>query len=99
MVTLTVSRGPKAVPDVVGKTENQARQLLEEAGFQVSVLPDNASTEDKGKVTQQSPGPGTPLNSGSTVTILVSTYEPPPPTPTPTPTPTPSPTVGLPDGD
>ncbi|HEY0904036.1 MAG TPA: Stk1 family PASTA domain-containing Ser/Thr kinase [Marmoricola sp.] len=99
VVTLTVSRGPKAVPDVVGKTENQARQLLEEAGFQVSVLPDNASTEDKGKVTQQSPGPGTPLNSGSTVTILVSTYEPPPPTPTPTPTPTASPTVGLPDGD
>jgi serine/threonine-protein kinase len=92
VVTVTFSKGPKAVPDVVGKTEDQARSILEDAGFKVSVLPDNASTKDKGTVTQQSPPDGTPLTSGSTVTILVSTYEPPPPvteTPTPTlPTPT-----------
>jgi serine/threonine-protein kinase len=87
VVTVTFSKGPKAVPNVVGKTENQARSILEDAGFKVSVLPDNASTKDKGTVTQQSPPDGTPLTSGSTVTILVSTYEPPPPvTETPTPT-------------
>jgi serine/threonine-protein kinase len=93
VVTLTYSNGPKEVPDVVGKSEDKARQILEDAGFKVDSLPDNASTEPKGTVTQQSPRPGTPQNSGSTITILVSTYEPPPPvteTPTPTPTETPS---------
>jgi eukaryotic-like serine/threonine-protein kinase len=89
VVTLTFSNGPKEVPNVVGKSQNQATSILQDAGFKVSSLPDNASTEPKGTVTQQSPRPGTPQNSGSTITILVSTYEPPPPvTETPTPTPT-----------
>ena len=89
VVTLTFSKGPKEVPDVVGKTEAQATRILEDAGFKVDSLPDNASTEPKGTVTQQSPQAGTPENAGSTITILVSTYEVPPPiTPTPTPTPT-----------
>ena len=95
VVTLTVSRGPRDVPDVVGKTEGQAKRILEDAGFEPSVLPDNASTEPKGTVTQQSPPAGQPLTSGSTVTILVSTYEEPPPVtelPTPTETPTELPT-------
>jgi eukaryotic-like serine/threonine-protein kinase len=95
VVTLTFSKGPKEVPDVRGKTEEQATKILEAAGFKVSSLPDNSSTEPKGTVTQQSPQAGTPQNAGSTITILVSTYEPPPPiTPTPTvtvPTPTPTP--------
>jgi serine/threonine-protein kinase len=94
VVTLTFSKGPKEVPNVVGKTEKQATSILEDAGFKVSSLPDNASTDPKGTVTQQSPQPGTPQNAGSTITILVSTYEPPPPpvTETPLPTPTESPT-------
>jgi beta-lactam-binding protein with PASTA domain/tRNA A-37 threonylcarbamoyl transferase component Bud32 len=94
VVTLTYSKGPKAVPDVVGKTQDQATKILEDAGFKVDALPDNASTEPKGTVTQQSPQAGTPENAGSTITILVSTYEAPPPvteTPTVTPTITPSP--------
>jgi serine/threonine-protein kinase len=92
VVTLTYSNGPKAVPDVVGKTEAQATKILTDAGFKVDSVPDGASTEPKGTVTRQSPQAGTPQNSGSTITILVSTYEPPPPV-TPTPTlPLPSPT-------
>jgi eukaryotic-like serine/threonine-protein kinase len=91
VVTLTYSKGPKEVPDVVGKSEDKARQILEDAGFKVDSLPDNASTDPKGTVTQQSPQKGTPLTAGSTVTILVSTYEAPPPI-TPSETPTESPT-------
>jgi eukaryotic-like serine/threonine-protein kinase len=94
VVTVTYSKGPKAVPDVVGKTQDQATQILEDAGFKVDALPDNSSTEAKGTVTQQSPQAGTPENAGSTITILVSTYEAPPPvteTPTLTPTLTPTP--------
>jgi serine/threonine protein kinase len=93
LVTLTYSKGPKDVPNVVGKTEEQATRILKDAGFEVSSLPDNASTDPKGTVTQQSPQAGTPQNAGSTITILVSTYEAPPPitdTPT-TPTITPIP--------
>jgi serine/threonine-protein kinase len=93
VVVLTVSKGPKEVPDVVGKTEGQAKQILEDAGFEVSVLPDTSTTDPKGTVTRQSPPAGQPQPSGTTITILVSTYEPPPPiTETPTPTPTDLPT-------
>ena len=94
VVTVTFSKGPKDVPDVVGKTEEQAIQILEDAGFKVSSLPDSASTDPKGTVTQQSPQAGTPQNAGSTITILVSTYEAPPPI-TPTETPTETPTDGI----
>jgi len=93
-VTLSVSKGPKAVPDVVGKTEAQATRILQAAGFQVDSVPDTASTEPKGTVTRQSPPAGTSQNSGTTITILVSTYVAPPtvlPTPTDTPTGTPTP--------
>jgi eukaryotic-like serine/threonine-protein kinase len=95
VITLTFSNGPKDVPNVVGKTEAQATSILKDAGFKVSSLPDTSTTEKKGTVTQQSPPAGQPQPAGTTITILVSTYEPPPPTPTetalPTPTETPSP--------
>jgi beta-lactam-binding protein with PASTA domain/tRNA A-37 threonylcarbamoyl transferase component Bud32 len=91
-VTVTFSKGPKEVPNVVGKSEADATKILEDAGFKVDSLPDSASTDPKGTVTKQSPQAGTPQNAGSTITILVSTYEPPVITPTPTPTPTGPPT-------
>ena len=94
VVTVTYSKGPKEVPNVVGKTQEEATKILEDLGFKVDVLPDNASTDPKGTVTKQSPQQGTPLTAGSTVTILVSTYEAPPPiteTPTVLPTPTATP--------
>jgi serine/threonine-protein kinase len=87
-VTVFYASGPQKVPDVVGLTEDQAKKLLGDAGFEVSSLPDDASTEPKGTVTRQSPEKGQPLNQGSTVTILVSTYDPAtlPPSPPVTPT-------------
>jgi beta-lactam-binding protein with PASTA domain/tRNA A-37 threonylcarbamoyl transferase component Bud32 len=94
VVTLTVSEGPKDVPNVVGKSEERATQILQDAGFKVSSIPDSASTEEKGTVTFQSPPAGEPQPSGTTITIGVSTYEQPPPitdTPTITPTETPTP--------
>jgi serine/threonine-protein kinase len=85
-VTVFYASGPQSVPDVVGLTEQQATKLLTDAGFKVSSLPDDQSTEPKGTVTRQSPEKGQPLNQGSTVTILVSTFEPEtaPPSPTDT---------------
>ena len=91
-VTLFWSDGPEQVPGVIGKTEAEATRLIEAAGFKVSRVTDSSTEARKGEVLQQSPAAGQTLDKGSTVTIVVSTYEPPPtPTPTPTPSEPPSP--------
>ena len=94
-VTLFWSDGPEQVPSVVGRTQAQATELIEAAGFQTSVVTDPTRGE-KGKVLNQSPEGGTRLDKGSTITIVVSDFVKPTPTPTPTPTlptvPTPTPT-------
>ena len=92
-VTLFWSDGPEQVPDVVGKQQGDAEKLITDAGFKPSVVNDNSTKAEKGTVLQQSPGKGQSLDKGSTVVIVVSTYEPPSPTPTPKPTPTPTPTA------
>jgi serine/threonine-protein kinase len=95
-VTVSISRGPKQVPSVVGLMQDQAVQELKARGFDPQVSPDNSSTEPKGTVTGQTPAAGTPLQQGSTVFITVSSYEPSsPPTSPPTSEPT-SPTTSTP---
>jgi serine/threonine-protein kinase len=83
-VTLFWSDGPEQVPGVVGKTEAEARKLIEDAGFRVSRVTDASTKAKKGNVLQQSPNSGQTLDKGSTVTIVVSTYEEPEPEPEPT---------------
>jgi serine/threonine-protein kinase len=93
VVRVFYSTGPRSVPDVRGKTEAEATALLDDDGFQVSVVHDPTTKAKKGTVIQQSPDPGTPWNQGNTVTIVVSTYEKPKPSPTTSPpSPTESPT-------
>jgi beta-lactam-binding protein with PASTA domain len=93
-VTLQVSKGPKQVPDVVGRTETRATKMITEAGFKVSVVQDPTTVATAGTVLKQSPQAGETVNQGTTITIVVSTYQP-PVTPTPTP-PIPSDTVTTP---
>ena len=91
-VTLFWSDGPEEVPSVVGKQEGEARSLIEDAGFKVSKVTDSTTKAEKGEVLQQSPNAGQTLDEGSTVTIVVSTYEePPPPTTSPSSSPSASP--------
>ena len=72
-VTVVVSRGPKlaTVPDVLNQSESSARSELEGAGFVV-----NGETEESdleaGTVIEQDPGPGSRIEEGSQVTIVVS---------------------------
>ncbi|SDS86231.1 serine/threonine protein kinase [Nocardioides scoriae] len=92
-VTLFWSDGPEQVPDVVGRTEAEARRLIEAAGFRVSRVTDsNPTDQEPGTVLQQSPEAGQTNDAGSTVTIVVSTYEPPSEEPSPTEEPSASPT-------
>jgi serine/threonine protein kinase len=92
-VTIFFSQGPQKVPNVIGKTEAEAVQILEAADFIVSKELDTTSTEPKGTVTNQSPPAGSTQLQGTTIEIFVSTYEaPPPPSDTATVDPTDLPT-------
>ncbi|WFE32994.1 Stk1 family PASTA domain-containing Ser/Thr kinase [Micromonospora sp. WMMD975] len=72
-VTLEVSKGNiNEVPNVRGYTEDQAKQRLEDAGYDVKVRDgDEVEPAKAGKVSRQSPSAGTKLAKGSTVTIEV----------------------------
>ena len=103
-VTVMWSDGPEQVPDVVGKKQAEAEQAIRDAGFEPDVVQTSSTTEPQGTVIQQSPKAGQTADQGSTVTILVSTYQPPSESPSPTgspsgsPSTSPSPTPTLPTG-
>jgi eukaryotic-like serine/threonine-protein kinase len=85
-VDLRYASGNNTVPDVVGKDEGTARNILEQAGFTVPDAQEQQSADQPaGTVLSQSPGADETSRLGSTVTLVVATA---PPTPTETPTPT-----------
>jgi eukaryotic-like serine/threonine-protein kinase len=93
-VTLYVSNGQVPVPNVVGKDEDVAKSLLQEAGFDPVVLIAAEHTASKiGQVDAQLPAAKSFAPYGSTVKIYVVEAAPPPPTKSPsqsiTPTTTP----------
>jgi eukaryotic-like serine/threonine-protein kinase len=90
-VTLIVSQGEVAVPNVQGLSQADAETQLTDAGFNVVVQtqPNSASA---GTVIAQDPGPNTQAQPGTNVTITVSSGPPPPTTPPPSPSASPSPT-------
>ncbi len=81
-VTIYVSQGNETVkvPNLLGKTESQAKQALKDAGLEVGSVTQESSTEyAKGQVMHQSTASGKYLEKGDTVDIVVSkgadTYE------------------------
>jgi beta-lactam-binding protein with PASTA domain/predicted Ser/Thr protein kinase len=73
-VVLRVSAGASAVPvgDVVGLSADDARRLLERAGFVVDLEEEPNDEVPAGEVTEQDPAPGTELRRGDTVVLTVS---------------------------
>jgi eukaryotic-like serine/threonine-protein kinase len=67
-VTAVVSKGPQTieVPDVKGKSVKDATEQLEKAGFTVELL------GGRGRVLQQSPGPGSQHPKGGRIVLLAS---------------------------
>ncbi|GAA1951991.1 Stk1 family PASTA domain-containing Ser/Thr kinase [Nocardioides panacihumi] len=92
-VTLYYSDGPEQVPDVRGKTQAQAEQILRDAGFDPEARPEPNTTAPKGTVVDQFPQAPETRKQGEKVLIFVSTYEPPPPVSTPPPCITPTPGI------
>ena len=73
-VTLKVSGGPgqAEVPDVTGKSQSDAEQELEDAGFTTSVQTETSSDVDSGLVISTDPAGGEMARRGSEVTVNVS---------------------------
>jgi eukaryotic-like serine/threonine-protein kinase len=79
-VTIFVSTGVVQIPSVVGLRQQQAGNMLKQAGFRVSIRQDpTASPEEDGIVIDQFPPGGSRTQRGDTVTIVVG--DPPPVTP------------------
>jgi serine/threonine-protein kinase len=73
-VTIVVSTGPNkvSVPNVRGKTEAEAKQILTDAGLSYTVTYQDApNPSDVGKVIDQIPVPGTEVDAGYNVRIFV----------------------------
>ncbi|MEI7520319.1 MAG: Stk1 family PASTA domain-containing Ser/Thr kinase [Thermoleophilia bacterium] len=72
-VSLTVAAQSSGVdvPDVTGSDASTARSKLESLGFNV-VSSGAESSQPEGTVIDQTPGPGSTVTSGSTVTIIVA---------------------------
>jgi serine/threonine-protein kinase len=73
-VNLAISTGPEKVPvpDVVGKTVDEARSALEDVGLRVSVKPKEDDTADPGTVLSQDRARGSELALNSVVTVIVA---------------------------
>lgn len=73
-VELRVSRGPEPVevPDVVGRSAEDAAAILEAAGFAVERTQEFSDSVARGNVIAQAPEAGIGVDPGTTVTITVS---------------------------
>ncbi|MFI0420220.1 Stk1 family PASTA domain-containing Ser/Thr kinase [Spongiactinospora sp. 9N601] len=71
-VKIFVPRDRVEVPDVTQYTQGDATKALRQAGFKVKVTMQASPDVPEGNVISTSPPAGTPLNPGTTVTILVS---------------------------
>jgi len=76
-VTVTISTGPATttVPDVTGKSVDEAVSILEGKGFKVNPnqTQDNNGAFPAGQVTATDPAANSPVDTGATVTLSVST--------------------------
>ncbi|MFF1252363.1 Stk1 family PASTA domain-containing Ser/Thr kinase [Pseudarthrobacter sp. NPDC058329] len=91
-VELVVSTGKVAVPELRGRTREEAEAALKELGLVPAVTEAENAEVEPGRVTEQGDAVNAAVEQGKTVAIVVAKAPPPPPSPTATPTPTPTPT-------
>ncbi|BAW92960.1 PASTA domain protein [Actinomyces sp. Chiba101] len=75
VVNITISKGRASatVPDVVGKTEEEARKALESAGLEMSATRANDKSVKEGRVISQSPKKGASgVYKGDAVALVIS---------------------------
>lgn len=69
----TSSTGMATVPDLVGKTEEEAKTLANEAGLGVQMAGEESSDQEKGRISRQETAAGTQVAENTTVKYWVST--------------------------
>ncbi len=102
-INVKVSKGDakefKAVENYVDASVSEAEKHIKEAGFNVSIQPEDSPADFKNIVLRQEPVAGVQMQEGATITIYVGNGEEkeeepkPEPTPEPTPEPEPKPTT------
>ena len=71
-VSVSIGLGDGSVPNVVGLDEDEAREALEAADFEVGEVTTAASAEDEGTVIRQTPDAGEEAEKGTAVDLVVS---------------------------
>ena len=89
-ITITYATGKSPVPNLVNRTEGQAEEDAEAAGFDTKSVT-KESDQPAGIVIAQNPTDGTKLERGSSITITVAKPKPTPPPPSTPPPVTPPP--------
>lgn len=76
-VKIHVSTGTEKaiVPNVVGKSQEEAKKTLQDLGFVVTVANEEDSSKDKGIVLKQNLDEGKSVDKGSAITITVNSFE------------------------
>ena len=77
-VTITVSTGIETslVPNVVGKTEEEAKKMIEEVGLTLTtILTSEDTTKENGVVLKQTLNEGETVEKGSNMTITINKIE------------------------
>ena len=77
IVKIHVSTGVEkaTVPDVIGKSQEEAKKALEDSGFAVTITTAEDSSKGKGVVIKQTLNAGESVEKGSSITITVNSYE------------------------
>ncbi|MEE2523750.1 Stk1 family PASTA domain-containing Ser/Thr kinase [Pseudarthrobacter sp. J75] len=91
-VELVVSTGKVAMPDLVGRTREEAEAALKELNLAAAVNEVENSQVQAGVVTAQSDPPNAEVEPGRTITLTVAKAPAPPPPPAPSETPKDPPT-------
>ena len=76
-VTITISKGPNiqpvAVPSFLGKTLEEAQDMLDQLGLELGSVTDADSTEyDEGQICYQSVSPNVEVDPGTSISFQVS---------------------------
>jgi serine/threonine-protein kinase len=72
LLRVSTGLGQVAVPDLTGKSEAAAVSLVDNADLVPDVRKEAHPTVPPGQVVSQDPAPGTPVEKGSPVTIVIS---------------------------
>lgn len=73
-VTVDISKGGEkgVVPNLIGKSEEDAKKMIEDYGFKVGSIKEKESHEEKGTVIEQDPSAGSEGKQGDTINITIS---------------------------